>query len=202
MKLIVSALCFLVLMNCASIPEKAGKFTDVGVWQGRVFFLDTKKKSKRWASIVWASDSSVDQLRIDVYTIFDIPLATFIKLGEKTHLWIFDEKKYYFSEDGKKLFDHLTKMSLDPKVFFKLLGDPKKLNASWQCEQKKDVSQCLYREDGTKFVIQYESHDQRTIEVKKGPKILHLELYRAKVQVNGDDFKLPQGLKQYEKIHL
>ena len=202
MKIIISVLCFLVLVSCASVPQKAGKFTDVGVWQGRAFFLNTKKKSKRWASVVWASDSSVDQLRIDVYTIFDIPLATFIKLEEKTHLWIFDEKKYYFSKNGKKLFDHLTKIPLDPNVFFKLLGDPQKLNARWQCQQKKDVSECLSREDETRFLIQYESHDQRTIQVKKGPKTLRLELHRAKVQVSDDDFKLPQGLQQYEKIHL
>ena len=129
-------LCSFLFIQCTSTPKKAGRVTDIGVWQGKLFFSNKKTKEKKWTYITWASDSSRKRFRVDLYTIFYIPLATFVKQDQKNHLWIFDGKKYYFSDNGSKIFEYLIRVPLNPNVSFKLLSFPH-LEDQWECEEKK-----------------------------------------------------------------
>lgn len=191
MKKIIYTFCLLIFVQCTTAPERAGHVTDVGIWQGKVLIQNKKTNNKKWANVTWASDSTQQKMRIDVYAaLMDIPIATFIKAGDEAHLWLFTERKYYFSKDGEKLFKFLTKMTLNPNVFYSLLGSPQPPSDDWKCKDGEGVFQCLSQENKTKLLVEYKDNDRRVIKVVKALKALRLRLVRSKVEVSEKHFKL------------
>ncbi len=199
--LVFISLCFLLFTQCTSLPKRAGRVTDIGVWQGKIFFSNNKTKNKKWSYVTWSSDSSQKKIRIDFYTIFYIPLATFVKKNGKNHLWIFDEKKHYISDKGLNIFEHLIKVPLNPDIFFKLLSHPDS-DTHWRCEQKKRGStRCVAKKDQIRLWIQHGDQDRRIIKIKRGSQILRLNLQREQTRVTDNNFKL-LPTDQYEKVQL
>ena len=197
------SLALLFFIQCTTTPKRAGKVTDVGVWQGKVLFSNKKTKKKKWSSITWASDSSQKKIRIDLYTVFYIPIATFIKQGQRNHLWIFNGKKYYSSKKGSDIIEHFTQVSLNPDVFFKLLSQPD-LKKPWKCKHKKKKikkSRCLFKNKNIQLWVEHHDQDQRVIQVEKEFQMIRFNIQREKTQVTEDNFKL-LPTDEYEKVFL
>lgn len=190
MKKLIISLSFLFLTDCVTNPQRAGRTTDIGVWQGKVLLANTKTNHKKWANVTWASQSDKQRMRIDVYAVMDIPVATFIKIGEESHLWLFTEKKYFFSSNGEKLFKHLTKMTLNPDVFYSLLGTPVPPSDDWQCKDQERVFKCHNQAEKMDLIVQHHDQDKRVINAHRGSKALRVRLLRSKVQVHDEHFKL------------
>ncbi len=144
---------------------------------------------RKWANVTWASDSSEDRMRVDVSAVLDVPIATFIKNSEGSHLWLFTEGKYFFSEDGGKLFKYLTKLSVNPKIFYNLLGNPKSPGTEWQCKTDQEIFQCQSSADKTQFSVKTGEPNRRVINMEKGTKALRVRLSRSKVQLQDKLFK-------------
>lgn len=179
----------LLLSNCTTTPKSKGPVTDVGLWQGKVLMTSATTKRNKWASVVWASDSINDRMKINVSAVFDYPVATFLKKGDRHDLWLFTEKTHFISNDGKRLFYNLVKISLDPKIFYSLLGQPQSPGPGWQCQLKEDLYSCVSIQLKTKFTVDVTDSDRRVIKILKGGNILQLSLSRSKVQVNDSNFK-------------
>ena len=192
----------LVLIHCTSRPKKAVETTDIGIWQGKLLFSDKKMKKNKWVSLTLASDSSKNRLRVDLYTIFYIPIATFVKQGTENYLWIFDEKKYYFSKNGSKLLKNLIQVPLDPELFFKLLNIPS-LGQRWNCKKirKRETTQCVAKDNRVILSIKHNIPDKRIIKMKKGQKLLKFKLKKEHWQVNDENFKL-LSTDRYEKVEI
>ncbi len=187
--------------QCTFGPKRAGRVTDLGVWQGKVFFSNKKTKEKKWTYLTWASDSNQKRIRIDLYTIFYIPIATFLKKDKKNHVWIFDKKKYYFSRKASNVFEHFIQVPLNPNLFFKLLSQPD-LDPHWKCKKKsKGITKCLSKKNKIHIWIQHSDQDQRIIKIKKGSQILRLNLQREAIKVTDDNFKL-LPTDEYETVPL
>lgn len=189
MRIIVLCLLAALLSQCTSTPKSSGPHSDVGVWLGKVQMVNRTTNNKKWANVTWVSDSSSNRMRVDVSAILDVPIATFLMDGDKTHLWLFTEQKYFHSDDPAKLFRYLTKFSLDPKIFYSLLGTPRPPSSQWSCKDKEDSYHCQYPAEKTRFSVNYEDVDKRIIKVLKGSKALQLRLSRSKVQVDEAQFK-------------
>ncbi len=201
MKNILVGVTLLVLVACSSKPLTTGKHTDIGMWTGKVQMTNKTTNHKKWANVVWASDSESDRMRIDVSAIMDVPIATFIKNGEGSHLWLFTEKKYFHSQDGEKLFKHLTKLSVDPRIFYSMLGQPRPPGSQWSCKDKSDVYQCSSSQEKTRFMVKHEEPDERIIKIEKGLEALQIRLSRSKVQVKEQLFKA-LSTSQFKTIQI
>ena len=201
MKTILLIFAILLLSNCSTTPDSVGKHTDVGIWQGKVQMTNKKTNHKKWANVIWASDSNNQRMRIDVQAVFDMPVATFIKDGADNHLWLFTENKYFYSEDGEKLFKHLTKLSIDPSIFYSLLGHPQPPSEQWKCNDKAEVFQCVSQESKTRFSVKHQKKDHRIIKMFKGSKALRIRLFRSKVQVSSKLFK-PLSTSHFKTIKI
>lgn len=179
----------LLTAQCTMTPKSTLPATDVGLWTGKVQMTNKTTNHRKWANVAWASNSVDDQMRIDISAIFDVPVATYIKNEEGAHLWLFSEKKYYFSQDSQKLFQHLTKLSVNPKIFYTMLGHPEKLGAPWHCKLGSSSMECVARSNNTQLFVDHEVRDERVINIEKGSKALRIRLSRSKVQPNSQVFK-------------
>lgn len=202
MKSLLFATISLFLIQCTTTPKSKEPLTDVGLWIGKVQMTNKTTNNRKWANVVWASNSVDDEMRIDVTAaIVDIPLATFIKNGEGFHLWLFTEKQYFTSEDGKKLFSHLTKLSVHPSIFYSMLGQPKAPGKQWKCKVGSDRMECISKVNKTQLFVNGSNQNKREIKLNRGSKALRLRLSRAKVQVKKKMFQsLPTS--QFKTIKL
>lgn len=200
-----SVLCLLGLANCATDRGHARTdLSDIGVWQGKVMSINPSTNYRQVANVSWVSDSSRQRMRVDVYALFDIPIATFLKDGDSHHLWLFTEKKHYMSQDGRKLFQHLTKLPVDPKVFFQLLGPmqvAQVLGPSWSCVQKEGQHQCESREQSTWLSVENQQVDERKIKIVRGEKTLQIRISRSKVEFDQSVFKT-LATSQFKTIRI
>ncbi len=178
-----------LVSSCSTAPKSPGQHTDTGIWAGKVQMTNQQTSHRKWANVTWASDSDQDRMRVDVSAILDVPIATFIKNEEGSHLWLFTEKKYFFSKDGEKLFQFLTKLSVNPNIFYKLLGVPESPGTEWNCESQPQLFKCFSRARQTQFSVVHADPNQRVIQVEKGPKTLRVRLSRSKVQLQDRLFK-------------
>jgi hypothetical protein len=198
-------LCLLFLVNCATTDRRARRdLSDTGVWTGKVMTTNPKTKMSQWANVSWTSDSDRQRMRVDVFAIMDIPIATFLKDGDEHHLWLFMEKKYYRSNDGRKLFYHLTKLPVEPAVFFELLGAMRinqTLGPSWHCGEKKGLHHCESKQLATQLSVDNHQADERIIKINKGANALRLRLSRAKVQFEDKVFR-PLNTSQFKTITI
>ena len=172
-----------LLIQCVSKKPSEQAYTDIGLWVGKVQMTNQTTKQRKWVNVTWASDSSAEKMRIDVTAILDIPVATYIKNTEGFHLWVFTERKYYFSQDGKSLFKFLTKLSVDPNIFYSMLGQPKHPGVGWQCDKSEKAELSCKSEDSTQFIVKYSEANKRMIHINKGAKALRIRLSRSKVQL-------------------
>ena len=163
--------------------------TDIGVWQGKALMINKQTKHKKWANLTWISDSRVQKMKINVYAVLDIPVASYLSSEENTDLWLFTEDKHYQSTDGAKLFKYLTKIEIDPKVFFSLLGRPEAPGGSWSCTDVDRLLRCQSKSLKIKLSVNYGDKDQRNIEIYRQDQLLRLKLTRSKVEVKARHFK-------------
>jgi len=195
----------LTLSNCATDRGRARTdLSDIGVWQGKVMSVNPSTHYRQVANVSWVSDSSRKRMRVDVYALFDIPIATFLKDGDSHHLWLFMEKKHYQSQDGRKLFQHLTKLPIDPNVFFELLGPMRvveSLGPSWSCRQEKGEHQCESGEQSTWLSVHNQQADERKIKIVRGEKTLQIRVSRSKVGFDQGVFK-PLSTSQFKTIRI
>lgn len=198
----ISFLLILILsVRCTTSHKMTQRHHDKGVWEGTVLVLNNKTKHKKWVSVNWVSDSDNQRMRIDVYAMLDIPVATYIKTGHEAHLWLFTERKYYHSIDDVKLFKQLTKMSVDPNLFFAFLGSPKPPSPQWQCKDEEGVMGCVSAAEKAALTVDYREPNERVIQVKRRLKTLKLKLSRSKVQVDESLFKV-LSTSQFEIIEI
>ncbi len=189
MKALFFTLVFLLLVQCSSKKKSSEPFSDVGLWAGKVLMTNKTTNHKKWVNVTWASDSENDRMRIDITAILDVPVATYIKNNKGYHLWLFTDRKYFFSQDGEKLFQHLTKLSLDPSIFYSLLGEPQPPSSEWACKNKDSILSCSSAVNKTRFLVKHEEADERTIRIEKGVKALKIKLSKSKVQLQDELFK-------------
>ena len=179
----------IIISACSTTPHKTGDFTDLGVWTGKVQMTNKQTNHRKWANVTWASDSEQNRMRVDISAILDVPIASFLKNPDGYHLWLYTEKTYYHSMDGEKLFKHLTKLSVDPNIFYAMLGVPKSPGQEWKCDSKSQVMKCSSGQKQTRFSVQHDDPDRRIIKVEKDRKALRVRLSRTKVQLKDDMFK-------------
>jgi hypothetical protein len=180
------------------------KLVDTGLWEGRVMAINPKSKNRQWANVSWMSDSGSQSMRVDVFGIMDVPVATFLKVGDENHLWLFLESKHYYSQDGRKLFQQLTRLPIDPVVFFELLGPMRVQDAvggDWTCFRQDGQHQCQSKSLRTRLQVENRELDQRKIQIVQGQASLQVRLVRSKVEVNPKAF-LPLNLSQFKTIRL
>ncbi len=202
MKSIAKLFLLFLLVQCTSNQKSGpGSLTDVGVWQGKVLMVNNVTKFKKWAYVIWASDSENNRMRVNVNAVFDQPVATFLKNKSTNDLWLFLEGKHFESNDGKKLFEYLTKLSLDPKIFYSLLGEPQSPGTEWQCVREKQEMSCRSETYKTQFRVDYGEVNSRTIVIEKDSNTLQLKLSRSKVQVKDSLFK-PVSSSQFKTIKI
>ncbi|MEM7647004.1 MAG: hypothetical protein AAF203_08850 [Pseudomonadota bacterium] len=201
MQKILGLLLCLFIAQCTTKPKTTLVGDDRGIWQGKVLMTNLKTKNKKWANVVWASDSSQDRMRVDVSAIFNVPVATFLKDGDQAHLWLFTEKKYYVSDSAERLFQQLTKLDVDPAIFFSLLGTPQPPSTEWQCKDKSDVFGCVWKQKKVVLTVDHGDLDKRTIKVRRTGQSLRLRLSRAKVEVP-DRLFTPLKTSQFKTIQL
>lgn len=190
MKKILSLLFLIISVQCTTKPPLKRDVTDTGVWQGKLQLINEQTKDKKWANVTWASDSENDRMRIDIAAIMDIPLGTFIRDQQGSHLWMFTENKYFTSENGERLIQHLTQLSFDPENFFKLLGNLDPLEGNWKCSSNEERYRCASKANGTTITVESDASDERIITIKKDLKALRLRLNKAKGEVQESHFKL------------
>jgi hypothetical protein len=190
MKFLLTLLSLLIFIGCSTTPQSTLPPTDIGVWKGKVQMINTTTNQKKWASLTWASDSDGDRMRVDVSAVFDTPLVTFMKNEEGYHLWQYMDGKYYFSENGAKLFRNFTKLSVDPDLFYDFLGQPRNPGLPWVCEKTdQPVMSCQASTEKVRFVVNHAERDRRQIGIQRGDRAIHIRLNRAKVQVQDRLFK-------------
>ncbi len=203
--LLLSLILPLLLANCATDRGRARTdLSDIGVWQGKVMSINPSTNYRQVANVSWVSDSSRQRMRVDVYALFDIPIATFLKDGDSHHLWLFTEKKHYMSQDGRKLFQHLTKLPVDPKVFFQLLGPmqvAQVLGPSWRCTQNGGRHQCESTQQSTRLSVENQKIDERKIKIVRGEKTLQIRISRSKVELDQSIFKT-LSTSQFKTIRI
>lgn len=190
-----------LLSNCTSTPDSRGPYSDVGVWEGKVLMTSLQSKQKKWAYLTWVSDSRKDRMRVNVSAVMNYPVATFLKNDDGHQLWIFPEKKHFTSDDGGKLFFHLTKLSMDPRIFYSLLGRPKSPGKQWQCIYGEEKMSCQSESLQTRFEVNFEDADERKIKVVRDGKLLQINLSRTKVQVEERFFKALSS-SQFKTIEI
>ncbi len=202
MKIFYSLLLLFFVASCTTGKKDfKGPATDVGIWQGKVLMTNKTTDFKKWAYVTWASDSPNNRMRVNVSAVFDQPVATFLKKQESNDLWLFLEGKHFQSDDGRKLFEFLTKLSLDPKIFYSLLGTPRSPGTEWQCNKKEQVMSCISKAYKTRFSVEYEDRNKRLIEIDRGSKALQIRLTRSKVQVE-DKLFTPLRSSQFKTIKI
>ena len=201
MKIIILILCLFLFVQCTTSQLKPQAATDVGVWQGKVLITNKKIDSHKWASLTWVSDSAQEKMRIDIHAIMNIPLATFVKGSDGAHLWIFQENKHYYSKDSQKLFKYLTKISLNPDIFYSLLGRPAAPNSRRRCKDSTEIYKCYSKRERARMTVDYSDKNKRIITFERGSRALRLRLSRTKVQVDNVSFK-PLSLSQFKTIKI
>lgn len=198
--LIYLALVF-VYFGCSTAPKTTLSASDVGIWSGRILMTNTLTHQKKWASVHWASDSANSRMRIDVSAVFDVPLATYLQNEQGAHLWLFNQKQYYHSQDGERLFQKLTKLSVDPKIFYDLLAIPQPLASPWACQSEDMKLKCRSVQDKMKMAVDFSRKNQRVIRINKGQEDFRLKLSKSKVQLNDKMFqRLPTS--QFKTIQF
>lgn len=193
--------CFLALANCSTSTKSSGPQTDLGIWQGKALILNKTVNNKKWANVTWASDSINNRMRIDVYALMDMPLATYIQVDGEAHLWMFTEKKYFVSKNPQKLFKYLTKLSLNPNIFYSFLGRPAAPNTEWNCEKDNVKMMCKSQAAKTNIKVDFSDTNERIIKISRAGKSLRLRLSRAKVQTQDRDFEL-LSTSQFKTIKI
>jgi hypothetical protein len=201
MKNLIRVTIFLLLAACSTNQMSSKESSDIGLWQGKVQMVDETTHNKKWANVNWASNSSIDKMRVDVYALMDIPVATFIKIGAESHLWLFTEKKYYYSDNGEKLFSFLTKINMNPDVFYSLLGKPRAPNSQWKCSRLNEQFKCQSKIDQINLLVDDSDNDQRVIRIHKEGKSLNFRLNRSKVEIQDENFKL-LSTSQFKTIKI
>lgn len=189
------------LAQCASLPSTMHRSTDRGLWNGKVLMLKEQSRDRKWANVTWISEAEKQRMRIDVYAFMDIPLATFLKAEGLYHLWIFTEKKYYKSSDGQKLFAHLTRMDINPDLFFSLLGRGDLPASSWDCEVHGSINVCHSKVKKMKMDVNLSSTDERQISLQTGEREFRLRLNRSKVELK-EEFFQPLSSSHFKTIQL
>ena len=158
-------------------------------------------KAKKWSNLTWISESTKDRMRIDMTGVFDVPIATYIKNKEGTHLWLFRKRQYFFSKDGGKLFRRLAHISMDPQVFYHLLGQPKGLNPHWSCKEQKAVLNCVGKKENLRLSVKFPKGNQRLIAIESKAEALRIRLSRSKLQIQDKIFQ-PLSTPSFEIIKL
>lgn len=190
-----------MLTHCTTTKKQSKVHTDVGLWVGKVQMTNKTTGQKKWANVNWASDSSQSRLRVDVSAILDVPVATFLVNSEGAHLWLHMEKKYFHSMESRKLFKHLTKLSIDPKIFYSMLGQPEAPNENWACSTEPALLKCASQKNQTQYSVAFSETDRRLINIDRGSKSLRLRLSRSKVQLE-DRFFQALSKSQYKTIEI
>ena len=188
MRTIILVILAILLSQCSTMDKSKGPVTDVGVWQGKILIKNTKTKKNKWASLIWASDSKNDRMKVNVSAIMDYPVAAFLRKDDQNDLWLFTENKHYRSVSGERLFQSLLKVSIDPKIFYSLLGNPQSPGNEWNCKKDSDTFNCHSVKLKTKFSVDISSSNRRVIKINKGQKALQISLSRSKVQVTEKHF--------------
>ena len=163
MRLFILVPLLLLLSNCSTTPDSTGPHTDVGVWEGKVLMTNLKTKHKKWANLTWVSDSSNDRMRVNVSAVMNLPVATFLKSDGENQLWLFTENRHFTSGSGEKLFKYLTKLSLDPIIFYSMLGRPRSPGEEWKCEESDGQFKCNSVSLKTRFSVAHDTRDERKI---------------------------------------
>ena len=190
-----------LFIGCQTTSKTGGKHSDRGIWSGKVQMINKTTNHKKWANVTWASDSSKDLMRVNVSAVFDVPIATYLKNKEGAHLWLFNERHYYQSNDAQKLFLHLTKLSVDPNIFYNLLGPVEKPGKGWSCKRSSVAMDCYSSSKKVGLLAHFKSSDERVIRITKGEKALVLKLFRSKVEVSETVFS-PLSTSQFKTIQL
>ena len=163
--------------------------------------VNGKSNFKKWVYVVWASNSADNQMKIDVRAMMDIPVATYLQNENGAHLWLYQEKKHYYSQQPRKLFSRLTKVSLDPKIFYSLLGVPRSPGRDWACKQNSEEFKCYSNALSTGLTVGKERKDYRSILIEKDLRTLRIKLSRSKVGVDGVRFE-PLDSSQFKTIKI
>lgn len=194
-------LSVLLFAACQTAYKGADDGSDMGVWEGKVRMLDSKKDKKIWGFVTWISESQKSRLRIDVKATLDVPIATFIMQENSAQLWLYQEDKYYTSNDPQKLFAKLTRLQVDPQVFFAILSRHSRLKKPWQCRSQDAAVNCNNQQQKLSLEIQNQDENTRRVTLRNGTKYLNLHLVRSKVEVN-DRMFMYRPTSQFERISI
>lgn len=200
MKILILVISALLITSCSTTPQQEGPHTDIGVWEGRAQVTD-KFGKKNWVNVTWASDSHNNRMRISLSAIMDYPVAMFLKSNQQHDLWLFDKRRHIQSESGVKLFKLLTKLSLDPEIFFSFLGKPQAPGIEWSCSESGQEFKCHSAQLKTTLTVDHSQRDKRIIRVENAGKKAQLRLSRSKVQVSDRNFK-PLKLSHFKTIKI
>ena len=202
MRLIVSLLLLVILVNCSTDQTtKLAKVTDKGLWQGKVVVTNQKTGKKKWVFVSWASDSSADQMKINASAVFDIPVATFVKQKQANHLWLYQNKQYFQSDNGPALFEKLLRFPLKPELFYDLLGEFKQPGPGWSCIEQDEGTHCKNPQSKASLKVDNSLADKRKIIIQRGDKHIEMRLTRSKVELKPSFFQLQQ-ISGFERIVL